>query len=244
MGSLLFYHHHRATTQLVCSDRPAKKPKYADIQLRNNCPWSLGRSTNDHHNREEGIYHRITNAFGSSPDGRGMRGAECGIREVRKSGEEAFLRSCHRPVCILHKTGQEFKTPIRRKEHNISGRRPATEAVRGNGTPPCVTWASRRAARSKPSRSRGQYNRRKKEAAGLPVEPNGLRTEANSLVLGIGDLQVSTCFVKKRRPRHHVPNGVPRSLKNSPLCSRLWGHRCQQSTMRHRDWSDDSGRRT
>ncbi|KAN0139689.1 hypothetical protein V8E53_002351 [Lactarius tabidus] len=59
----------------------------------------------------------------------------------------------------------------------------STEAVRGNGTPPCVTWASRRAARSKPSRSRGQYNRRKKEATGLPVEPDGLRTEANSLVL-------------------------------------------------------------
>lgn len=130
-----------------------------------------------------------------------------------------------------------IRTPIQRKEHNIYGPRPATEAVRNDGTPQCVTWASRRAREaSKPSRSREQYNRRKKEATRLPVEPNGLRTEAA--------LQVPVHIFRKEAaltgPTCETACPPPLAEELAPMR----GHWCQHSTMRHRDWSDDGGRRT
>lgn len=159
-----------------------------------------------------------------------MRGGMRNPRsEEKKSGGEAFLRNSPQ-------MGRN-RTPIQRKEHNTYGRRPETKVVRNNGTPPCVTWASRH-AREASHRVAHENN-----TSGGRRRRHAFQPEDGSNVAGP---RVSTYFGKKQRSRRPRAGrrAHPHSLKNSPPYSRMWGHWCQHSTTRHRDQSDDSGRST
>ena len=99
---------------------------------------------------------------------------------------------------ILHRRAG-IEHPSKGKSTTYMGRRPVTEVVRNNGTPPCVTWASRRAREATESLT---STIQQAEEGG--DTPSSLRTEATLLV--------PECpHISERSSAHgaHVPYDVP-----------------------------------